>query len=196
MTNVMALLRRLRTDRRWEGVRLNPFVLVARCLIHAVRLNPEINSTWDEAGDRIVVKPHVNLGIAAATPRGLVVPVIPNADLMDARALSDAIGQLVETARAGRTQPAQMQGGTLTITNIGALGVEAGTPILNPGEAAILAFGAIRERPWVVDGQIEVRQVAQLALSFDHRIVDGAMGARVLTDAAELLEDPSRALLL
>jgi 2-oxoisovalerate dehydrogenase E2 component (dihydrolipoyl transacylase) len=137
----------------------------------------------------------VNLGIAAATPRGLVVPNIPDAARMSSAELAGALAELTATARAGRTAPAAMTGGTFTITNVGVFGVDTGTPILNPGEAAILAFGAVRERPWVHKGKIRVRQVTQLALSFDHRIVDGELGSRFLADVGSVLQDPGSALL-
>jgi pyruvate dehydrogenase E2 component (dihydrolipoamide acetyltransferase) len=178
----------------FEGVKVSPLLFVARALLLAVRRNPMINSAWDEAAQEIVIKEYVNLGIAAATPRGLVVPNIKDAGRLGLRDLAVALGELSETARAGRTSPADLSGGTITITNVGVFGVDAGTPILNPGEAAILALGAVREMPWVVDGQIAVRQVTQLALSFDHRIVDGQLGSQVLSDLAAVLVDPGLAM--
>jgi pyruvate dehydrogenase E2 component (dihydrolipoamide acetyltransferase) len=159
-----------------------------------VRRNPGINATWDEAAGEIVVKHYVNLGIAAATPRGLVVPNIKDADRMSLRELADALAALTATAREGRTQPADMAGGTISITNVGVFGVDTGTPILNPGEAAILAFGAVREMPWVHKGKVKPRWVTQLGLSFDHRLVDGDLGSRFLADLAAVLHDPSKAL--
>ncbi|RZL66961.1 MAG: 2-oxo acid dehydrogenase subunit E2, partial [Rhodococcus sp. (in: high G+C Gram-positive bacteria)] len=147
-----------------------------------------------ETGE-IVVKHYVNLGIAAATPRGLIVPNIKNAHEMDVRHLATALADLVTVARSGKTPPADMAKGTVTITNLGSLGVDAGTPILNPGEAAILAFGAVREQPWVVKGSIEVRQVTQLAMSFDHRLVDGELGSNVLARTGEILSNPGSTLL-
>ncbi len=142
---------------------------------------------------------YLNLGIAAATPRGLMVPNIKDADQMDLAQLAAAMQDLVATARAGRTQPAHMSGGTITITNVGVFGVDTGTPIINPGESAIICFGAVRRQPWVVtaaDGSetIEPRWITQLAVSFDHRLVDGELGSRFLADVAALLHDPARAL--
>jgi 2-oxoisovalerate dehydrogenase E2 component (dihydrolipoyl transacylase) len=166
-----------------------------KTLLLAVKRNPDINAAWDEAAQEIVVKHYVNLGIAAATPRGLVVPNIKDADQMSLRELAAALGELVETARAGRTQPADMAGGTMTITNVGVFGVDSGTPIINPGESAILCFGQVREMRWVVDGELAVRQVTQLSLSFDHRLVDGQLGSMFLADIARVLEDPATALL-
>ncbi len=195
VTATMELVRTLKADGRWAGIRVNPMLLVARALLLAVKRFPEVNASWDEANQEIVYHNHVNLGIAAATPRGLVVPNIKGADQLDLPDLATSVSQLVETARAGKSAPAQMARGTITITNIGALGVDAGTPILNPGEAAILAFGAIRPTPWVVDGEIVVRQVTQLALSFDHRLVDGELGSNVLTEIASVLTHPVPALL-
>jgi pyruvate dehydrogenase E2 component (dihydrolipoamide acetyltransferase) len=155
-----------------------------------------VNSAWDEQAQEIVVKDYVNLGIAAATPRGLVVPNIKDAGRLSARELAEAIKELTDTARAGKTAPADMSGGTVTITNVGVFGVDGGTPILNPGETTILALGAVRDAPWVVDGQLTVRQVCQLSLSFDHRIVDGQLGSQFLADIAAVLTDPGLALAL
>lgn len=190
VTRMMTMLREMKSDRAWAGARLTPLVFVARAFLLAVRRFPEINASWDEDAQEIVVKHYVNLGIAAATPRGLIVPNIKDCHDLDLRGLVEAMTTLVETARSGKTQPEDMAGGTVTITNIGALGVDAGTPILNPGEAAIMAFGAVRETPWVVDGQIVPRQVTQLAMSFDHRLVDGQLGSEVLAETGRLLNDP------
>ena len=154
---------------------------------------------WNEDTQEIVLPGTVNLGIAAATPRGLLVPNIKHADDLGLRDLAQAIGDLAATARAGKTQPADLAHGSTTITNIGVFGIDTGTPILNPGETAILAMGAIQRRPWVVgtgaDERIEARSVMQLALSFDHRVLDGAEGSRLLADTAEVLANPGLALL-
>ena len=192
VTRTMRLVRQLKQDPDLDGVRVGPLLLVARALLLAVRRNPDVNAFWDEAAQEIVVKQYVNLGIAAATPRGLLVPNIKDAGALSLRELAAGIGDLVQHARSGRTTPQELTGGTITITNIGALGVDTGTPILNPGEAAILGFGAVNERPWVHKGRIVPRQVTTLALSFDHRLVDGELGSRVLTDTAALLEQPKR----
>jgi len=151
-----------------------------------------VNATW--TGEEIVVKHYVNLGIAAATDRGLIVPNVKDADAMSLPELARALGELTERARAGKCRPAELSGGTITITNVGVFGVDAGTPILNPGEVAILAIGQIRDMPWVVDGQLAVRKVTTLALSFDHRVVDGELGSYVLRDVGAMLEDPLRML--
>jgi 2-oxoisovalerate dehydrogenase E2 component (dihydrolipoyl transacylase) len=193
VTATMELATRLRGDRTWDGVRINLLVFVARAFLLTIRDHPEINARWDEAAAEIVVHHYVNLGIAAATPRGLLVPNIKDAHELDFPGLAAQIEQLVATARSGRTQLSAMAGGTVTITNIGALGVDGGTPILNPGEAAILAVGAMRDRAWVVEGEIAPRKVAQLAISFDHRLVDGELASLVLTDLARLLADPAQA---
>jgi 2-oxoisovalerate dehydrogenase E2 component (dihydrolipoyl transacylase) len=194
VTRTMKLVERLRTDREFRDVKVSPLLLVAKALLIAARRNPGINAAWDEAAQEIVVKNYVNLGIAAATPRGLMVPNIKDADAMSLRQLADAMAGLVATAREGRTQPADMAGGTITITNVGVFGVDNGTPILNAGEAAILCFGAVRQMPWVVKGKIKPRWVTSLSLAFDHRLVDGDLGSRFLADLAAVLEDPSRAL--
>jgi pyruvate dehydrogenase E2 component (dihydrolipoamide acetyltransferase) len=196
VTATMEAVARLRAlpDSDFAEVRVSPLLLVCKAVLTAVRRYPMINSAWDEAAQEIVVKHYVNLGIAAATPRGLVVPNIKNAHDLTLPALAGQLAQLTETARAGRTQPAEMSGGTFTITNVGVFGVDTGTPILNPGEAAILAFGQIRDMPWVVDGELAVRKVTTLALSFDHRIVDGELGSLFLRDVGAMLEDPLRML--
>jgi 2-oxoisovalerate dehydrogenase E2 component (dihydrolipoyl transacylase) len=194
VTESMRLLERLSESREMRGVRITPLVLVARALMLAVRRNPMVNSAWDDEAQEIVVKDYVNLGIAAATPRGLIVPNIKDAGRLSLRELADALTALVETARAGKTTPADMQHGTITITNVGVFGVDTGTPILTPGETAILCLGAIREMPWVHEGQIAIRQVTQLGLSFDHRVVDGEQGSRFLADIGALLHDPGTAL--
>ena len=194
VTRTMRLVDRLREDRQFAGVKVSPLLVVAKALLLAVQRNPEVNASWDDAAQEIVVKHYVNLGIAAATPRGLMVPNIKDADAMSLRQLADAMAALVATAREGRTQPAEMAGGTITITNVGVFGVDNGTPILNAGEAAILCFGAVRQMPWVVKGKVKPRWVTSLSLSFDHRMVDGDLGSRFLADLAAVLEDPSRAL--
>ena len=199
VTATMDLVADLKQDREFRDAKVTPLLVLAKAMCIAVRRNPDINVSWDEAAQEIVRKDYVNLGIAAATPRGLVVPNIKDADLLGLRELADAIGSLTATAREGRTQPAEMSGGTLTITNVGVFGVDAGTPILNPGEAAIVAFGAVRRMPWVVtaaDGteSIEPRWVTTLAMSFDHRMVDGELGSRYLADVAAVLSDPRRGL--
>jgi 2-oxoisovalerate dehydrogenase E2 component (dihydrolipoyl transacylase) len=199
VTAMMELRERIAARREFRGVKVSPLLFVAKAVILAARNTPEINATWDEAAGEIVLKNYVNLGIAAATGRGLVVPNIKDADRLSLVDLARAVGDLTETARAGKTTPADMTGGTLTITNVGVFGVDTGTPILNPGEAGIVAFGAINRRPWVVgsgsDERIEPRSVTQLAVSFDHRLVDGQQGSQFLADVAAVLSDPGLALL-
>jgi pyruvate dehydrogenase E2 component (dihydrolipoamide acetyltransferase) len=193
MTRSVRLLERLRELPDWRGVRVTPLLLVVRAVLLAVTRHPMINSSW--AGDSIVIKEYVNLGVAAATPRGLVVPNIKDAGRLTLRELADALTALVATAKDGRTPPADMAGGTFTITNVGVFGVDTGTPILPPGETAILAFGAVREMPWVHKGRVRVRQVTTLGLSFDHRVVDGELGSLFLRDVGAFLSDPGAALL-
>ncbi|NJP30708.1 dihydrolipoamide acetyltransferase family protein [Micromonospora thermarum] len=193
VTRAMKALDRLRSRREWRDVRVSPLLLVAKAVLLAVKRHPMVNSTW--AGDEIVVKEYVNLGIAAATERGLIVPNIKDAGRLTLRELADALTDLVQTAKAGKTSPADMSGGTLTITNVGVFGVDTGTPILPPGESAILAFGAVREMPWVHKGKVRPRQVTTLGLSFDHRIIDGELGSKFLRDIGDFLADPEAALL-
>jgi pyruvate dehydrogenase E2 component (dihydrolipoamide acetyltransferase) len=194
VTRTMKLRTRLAARPEFAGVRVSPLLFVAKALLLAVRRHPMVNSRWVEESREIVVPAHVNLGIAAATPRGLLVPNVKDADRHSLAELARALADLTETARAGRTSPADMAGGTITITNVGVFGVDTGTPILNPGESAILAFGAVREMPWVHKGKVVPRQVTTLALSFDHRVVDGELGSRFLADVGAVLHDPAAAL--
>ena len=194
MTRSIKLVQELKTDPAFAGLKVSPLLLVAKALLVAIRRNPAVNSAWDEAAQEIVQKSYVNLGIAAATPRGLIVPNIKDAQDRTLPELASALGELVSTAREGRTSPAAMQGGTVTITNVGVFGIDTGTPILNPGESAILAFGAVKLQPWVHKGKVKARHVTTLALSFDHRLVDGELGSKVLADVAAILEQPKRLL--
>jgi pyruvate dehydrogenase E2 component (dihydrolipoamide acetyltransferase) len=199
VTATMELRDRVAARREFRDLKVSPLLFVAKAVILATRRTPEINATWDEAAGEIVLKHYVNLGIAAATERGLIVPNIKDAHTLSLRELAEAMGALTDTARAGRTTPADMSGGSFTITNVGVFGVDTGTPILNPGESGILAFGAVRRMPWVVgvgaDERIEPRWVTQLAVSFDHRLVDGQQGSQFLSDVATVLADPGLALL-
>lgn len=192
VTRTMKLVAELKEDKEMAGVRVNPLLIIAKALLVAIKRNPEVNAAWDEANQEIVQKHYVNLGIAAATPRGLIVPNIKDAHDKTLPQLAAALGELVTTARDGKTSPAAMAGGTVTITNVGVFGVDTGTPILNPGESAILAVGAIKLQPWVHKGKVKPRQVTTLALSFDHRLVDGELGSKVLADVAAILEQPKR----
>jgi pyruvate dehydrogenase E2 component (dihydrolipoamide acetyltransferase) len=194
VTETMETVRRLRDLPEFAELRPSPLLLVARALLLAAARHPMINSSWDEAAHEIVVKHYVNLGIAAATARGLIVPNIKDAHTLSLAGLASALAELTATAREGKSQPADLAGGTITITNVGVFGVDAGTPILTPGEAAILAFGQVREMPWVHDGELAVRRVTTLSLSFDHRIVDGDLGSAVLRDVGAMLTDPVRML--
>ncbi|MFC9559189.1 dihydrolipoamide acetyltransferase family protein [Agromyces sp. NPDC056965] len=194
VTATMELLRGLRDDREFTGRKVTPLTVVAKAVCLAARRTPEVNSRWDEEAQEIVRFGGVNLGIAAATERGLVVPNVKAAERMSLGELADAIAALAETARAGRTSPADLSGGTISITNIGVFGIDAGTPILNPGEAAILAMGAVRRQPWEHRGEIALREMMTLSLSFDHRLVDGAQGSRFLADVGAILREPGRAL--
>jgi 2-oxoisovalerate dehydrogenase E2 component (dihydrolipoyl transacylase) len=193
VTPAMELLARLKESKPFAGHKLTPLTLVAKAVLIALRRNPGLNAKWDEANQEIVQFNYVNLGIAAATPRGLTVPNIKDADRLTLIDLSTALAELTDTARAGKTSPDDLSGGTISITNIGVFGIDAGTPILNPGEAAILAMGAVRKTPWEYQDQVALRQVMTLSLSFDHRLVDGEQGSRFLADVGALLADPGMA---
>jgi pyruvate dehydrogenase E2 component (dihydrolipoamide acetyltransferase) len=193
-SRTMEFVKRLKASRDFEGIRVSPLLILAKAVIWAAARNPSVNATWVDTAEgaaEIHVKHYMNLGIAAATPRGLMVPNIKNAQDLSLKELAVALNHLATTARAGKTQPAEMQGGTLTITNIGALGIDTGTPIINPGEVAIVAFGTIKQKPWVLDGEVIPRWITTLGGSFDHRVVDGDLSARFMADVAAILEEPA-----
>jgi pyruvate dehydrogenase E2 component (dihydrolipoamide acetyltransferase) len=194
VTPMMELRERLKARREFAGAKVTPLTFAARALCLASRRTPEANAAWDGDAGEVVYREYVHLGIAAATSRGLIVPVLRDADQLDLLGLASGLAQLTETARSGRTAPADMTGGTITITNVGVFGVDTGTPIINPGESAILALGSIKDAPWVVGGQLAVRKVCQLALSFDHRVMDGQQGSQFLADVGSLLADPGLAM--
>jgi pyruvate dehydrogenase E2 component (dihydrolipoamide acetyltransferase) len=194
VTETMAAVRRVRELPEFAELRVSPLLFVARALLVAVARHPLVNSSWDAAAEEIVVKHYVNLGIAVAAERGLIVPNVKHADALTLPELARALQVLTETGRAGKATPADLAGGTITITNVGVFGVDAGTPILTPGESAILAFGQVKDTPWVVDGELAVRKTCTLSLSFDHRIVDGELGSAVLRDIGSMLTDPLRIL--
>jgi 2-oxoisovalerate dehydrogenase E2 component (dihydrolipoyl transacylase) len=194
-SRTMEFVKRLKASRDFEGIKVSPLLILSKAVIWAAARNPSVNATWvdspDGASAEIHVKHFMNLGIAAATPRGLMVPNIKNAQDLSLKELALALNDLATTARAGKTQPSAMQGGTLTITNIGALGIDTGTPIINPGEVAIVAFGTIKQKPWVLDGEVIPRWITTLGGSFDHRVVDGDLSARFMADVAAILEEPA-----
>ena len=188
-TRTMEFVARLKSSTDFAGVRVSPLLIVAKALIWAVRRNPTVNSSWTDK--EITVHHYVNLGIAAATPRGLLVPNIKDAQELTLLQLAQALENLTITARDGKTQPVEMANGTITITNVGSFGMDTGTPILNPGEAAILAMGTIKQKPWIVDGEVRSRFVTTVAGSFDHRIVDGDVASRFVADVASIIEEPA-----
>ena len=194
VTPSLELLAKLKDSRAFAGIKLTPLTLAAKAVLIALRRHPALNSRWDEEHQEIVTFHYVNLGIAAATPRGLTVPNIKDADALQLPELAQALAELADTARAGKTTPADLTGGTISITNIGVFGIDAGTPILNPGEAAILGLGAVRTMPWEYRGEVALRQVLTLSLSFDHRLVDGEQGSRFLADVGAILAEPGMVL--
>ncbi|MCG2621934.1 2-oxo acid dehydrogenase subunit E2 [Arthrobacter sp. I2-34] len=192
-SRTMEFVKRLKASRDFEGIKVSPLLILAKAVIWAAARNPSVNATWASGpdGDEILVHHYMNLGIAAATPRGLLVPNIKDAQNLSLKELAMALNQLAARAREGKTQPAEMQDGTLTITNIGALGIDTGTPIINPGEVAIVAFGTIKQKPWVLDGEVIPRWITTLGGSFDHRVVDGDLSARFMADVAAIMEEPA-----
>ncbi|MFD6700319.1 MULTISPECIES: dihydrolipoamide acetyltransferase family protein [unclassified Microbacterium] len=192
-TRTMELVKRLKASPDFADIKVSPLLIVARAVIWAVRRTPMVNAAWIDTADgaEIAVRHYVNLGIAAATPRGLLVPNIKDAQEMGMKDLARALNRLTTTAREGKSTPADQQGGTITITNIGVFGMDAGTPIINPGEAGIVAMGTISQKPWVVDGEVRPRWVTTVAGSFDHRVVDGDGMSRFIADVAAVLEEPA-----
>jgi pyruvate dehydrogenase E2 component (dihydrolipoamide acetyltransferase) len=188
-TRTMEFVKRLKNSPDFAGVRVSPLLVMAKAVIWAVRRNPTVNSSWTDK--EIVVHHYVNLGIAAATPRGLIVPNVKDAQELSLLELAQALERLTITARDGKTQPAEMSGGTVTITNIGSYGMDTGTPILNPGEVGIIALGAIKQKPWVVDGEVRSAFVTTVGASFDHRVVDGDVASRFTADIASVIEEPA-----
>ena len=192
-SRTMEFVQRLKKSRDFEGIKVSPLLILAKAVIWAAARNPSVNASWvdTENGAEVHIKHFMNLGIAAATPRGLLVPNLKNAQDLSLKELAIALNELAMTAREGKTKPADMQNGTLTITNIGALGIDIGTPIINPGEVAIVAFGTIRQKPWVVSGEVIPRWITTLGGSFDHRVVDGDLSARFMADVAAIMEEPA-----
>jgi 2-oxoisovalerate dehydrogenase E2 component (dihydrolipoyl transacylase) len=194
VTPTVELIASLSADAEFRERRLTILTMVAKAVTIAVAHTPEVNSRWDEAAGEIVSFDYVHLGVAAATPRGLLVPIIRDAERLSLRELAEALAELRDAARSGVTTPAALRGGTISLSNVGVFGVDAGTPILNPGEAAILALGAVRWMPWEHRGEIALRQVLTLSLTFDHRVVDGEQGSRFLADVGRILAEPGRVL--
>ncbi|MEO2134684.1 MULTISPECIES: dihydrolipoamide acetyltransferase family protein [unclassified Microbacterium] len=193
-TRTMELVKRLKASPDFADIKVSPLLIMARAVIWAVRRTPLIGAAWIDKEDgsaEIRVRNYVNLGIAAATPRGLLVPNIKDAQDLNLRELAKALEKLTLTAREGKTTPADQQGGTITITNIGVFGMDAGTPIINPGESGIVAMGTIRQKPWVVDGEVRPRFVTTVSGSFDHRVIDGDGMSRFIADVASILEEPA-----
>jgi 2-oxoisovalerate dehydrogenase E2 component (dihydrolipoyl transacylase) len=191
VTPTVELVQRLRANRHFEGLHVTPLALAARAVVLALELHPALNSSWDEAAGEVVTKHYVNLGVAVAGPHGLVVPNVKDAQDLSLRELVGALDELTATARAARSTPEDLRGGTITLTNVGVFGVDPGVPILNPGEAAIVALGAIAARPWEFEGAVALRQVVTLSLAFDHRLVDGQAASLFLSAVGEVLADPT-----
>jgi pyruvate dehydrogenase E2 component (dihydrolipoamide acetyltransferase) len=188
-TRTMEFVQRLKKSPDFAGIRVSPLLIAAKAVIWAVRRNPTVNSSFTEK--EIILRHFVNLGIAAATPRGLVVPNIKDAHTLSLKDLAIALEQLTVTARDGKSTPTDMADGTITITNLGSFGMDTGTPILNPGEVGIVVLGTIKQKPWVVDGEVRPRYVTTLGGSFDHRVVDGDVVSRFIADVASVLEEPA-----
>jgi pyruvate dehydrogenase E2 component (dihydrolipoamide acetyltransferase) len=176
---------------------ITPFVLTLRLLTIALHHHPMLNSTWMDTvdGPRIHVHPTVHLGIGVAAPRGLLVPVVPDASAKTTRELAAAVTRLVADARAGTLKPTDLQGSTFTVSNFGALGLDDGVPVINHPEAAILGMGSLKPRAVVVDGAVVARPTITLTCAFDHRVADGAQAAAFLCELRDLVEGPELALL-
>jgi len=194
-TKMVELLSGLKHNPRMADVRLSPLTIVALAVCDAARHYPGINSSFDAEHNEVIVRRYVNLGIAADTPRGLIVPNVKEADQLDLVGMASALSTLVESARSGTTTPSDMLGGTITVTNVGPFGVDAAVAILPPGTGAIVCVGQVAKAPWVVDDEIVVRHVVELSMTFDHRQIDGALASRVIAHIGAFVEDPATALL-
>lgn len=190
-------LLRLRDRLHDSDPAVTPFVLTLRLLTVALRHHPALNATWIETADGPQIHRHsaIHLGFGVAAPRGLLVPVIADAQDQTTRELAAAVARLVEEARAGRVRPAELSGSTFTVSNFGALGLDDGVPVINHPEAAILGMGSLKPRAVVVDGEVVARPTMALTCAFDHRIADGATVAAFLGELRELVETPELALL-
>jgi len=175
-----------------QGAKISPLPIIVKALLAALRKHPLINGSWDDQTNEIVIHHVYHVGIAVDTDRGLLVPVIKNADQLNVFEIAREIARLAESARSGKIGPSDLTGSTITITNVGSFGMESGTAMINHPEGAILAPGVVAKRPWVVDGEIVVRDVMTLALSFDHRFIDGAEAGRFLRYLGDLIEKPAR----
>ena len=191
-TELMKLRDDLRSAPEAEGIKMSPLPVLVKALIAALRRHPWINGSWDAATSEIIVKHAYHIGIATDTERGLLVPVVRDADQLSVFEISREVARLAEAARNGTITPAELTGSTITITNVGSFGMDSGTPIINYPESAILATGAIAKRAWVVNDEVVARDVMTLALSFDHRIIDGAEAGRFLRYLGDLIEKPAR----
>ena len=188
---LVAARERLKGDAALAGAKLTYLPFFVRALVQAVSRYPILNSRWDEEGNAIVVKKAINVGIATDTPRGLLVPVIHDAQTLDLAAIAREAARLVELTRAGTITAPALTGGTITITNVGAAGpADTGAPLINPPEASVVGFGAIKPRPMVVGERVEARPSCWISISCDHRIVDGATAAQFMGALVEALEQP------
>lgn len=193
-TELMRVREELKRAPEASGSSVSPLPIIVKALIASLRAYPRVNSSWDDETNEIVIKHRYHVGIATDTERGLLVPVIKDADQLNIFGIATEIARLAHAARDGSIGPSDLTGSTITITNVGSFGMASGTPIINHPEAAILAPGVIQPRPWVVDGQIVPRQIMTLALTFDHRILDGAEAGRFLRHLGDLIESPGRLL--
>jgi pyruvate dehydrogenase E2 component (dihydrolipoamide acetyltransferase) len=176
---------------------ITAFVLTLRLMMIALRHHPKLNSTWVDTTDGPQIHLHsaVHLGFGVAAPRGLLVPVVSDAQDKSTRELAEVVARLIGDARAGRLKPSELQGSTFTVSNFGALGLDEGVPVINYPEAAILGMGSLKPRPVVVDNEVVVRPTMSLTCAFDHRIADGAQVAKFLCELRDLIEAPELALL-
>ncbi len=193
-TELMQLRERLNASPEAQGQKLSPLPIVVKALVPAIRQWPHVNSSWagDDDNAEIIVKKYIHVGIATDTDRGLLVPVVKNADHLNVFEIAQEIGRLVGISRDGSIGVEDLKGSTITITNVGSFGMESGTPIINYPETGIIALGAITKKPWVVNDEIVPRHVMTLAFTFDHRVLDGAYAGRFLRYLGDLIENPAR----
>ena len=190
MTDLLAAYGTMKAEAARGGVKFSLTALFVKAAVAMLKAHPKLNASYDEAKGELLLKRYYNLGVAVDTPEGLIVPVLKDADKKDLMAVAASVQDLAARARERRLSLDELKGGTFTVTNIGPVGGLAATPIIHQPELAILAFFAVKERPAVWKGQVAVRKIMNVALGFDHRIIDGAEAARAVSDLVRLLEAP------
>lgn len=194
VSRTMSFVKRLSERRDFRDIKVSPLLVAAHALVYALQREPRAQAKFNDDGT-ILIRGSVNLGVAVDSPRGLVVPHVADAQNLGLLGLAKELNRVIVDARDGKSTPAELMGATVTLTNIGPLGIDAGAPVLPPDQSVIVGLGKIAQRPWVHKGKVKPRWTCTLSITFDHRVLDGAQGSRVLTDMAAVLTDPAVALI-